>query len=102
MPYSNIEMNPYLDGCEAEDTIIPSLEPGGISITIQWPEAAIGEVVTLPCPCGNLSAGSVRREAVRVCGGDFNSGGMWEEPLQMACNLSSTARLLCQISNVRQ
>ena len=89
------------DACISEETVIPSSVDGGLDIILQWPETAIGQTVTLECPCANVSLG-IQNNATRYCGGDFDTGGMWSSPEQDACNLTEIARTLCLIVDVSQ
>ena len=89
------------DGCEAEETAIPSQEEGGLNVTIYWSETDIGQTETIICPCGNISfTGGDRTYASHYCGGNFTVGGMWARPQDSACNFTETARRLCQITEV--
>ncbi len=77
----------------------------GLEVIVEWPEADLGENVTVQCPCGNLSALSGGNEnfvrtASRICGGSFSDGAVWEEAMVLACNFSIATRQLCQIANV--
>lgn len=93
----------YSDGCPAEQTFLPALEPGGLELVLQWPEADRGEVENIHCPCGNLSAlGRVEfnRFASRRCGGNSIDAARWDKPMVAACNFTITTRKLCQIANV--
>ena len=73
-------------------------------MVIEWPEADLGEVVSVQCPCGNLSAlsgsANFERNASRRCGGNFTAGAVWDDGNITACNFSITTRQLCQITNV--
>ena len=93
------------DGCEADESVLEPLETGGLSITLNWPESDIGQLLMLQCPCGNLSAVSGQdisnTMAQRVCGGNFSHGGEWKPAHLSPCNFSSTTRQLCQVANVR-
>jgi len=92
----------HTDGCPGEGTVIPSQQPGGIDIRLQWVESDIGVRLTIECPCGNFSlVGGARVNASRYCGGDFTQGAQWEAPEDMACNFTETARRLCQVIDVR-
>ena len=94
-----------LDGCVAEDTILEPLEPGGLSVILEWPESDIGQTISLPCPCGNLSAvsnESINKNATRECGGTFTQGAKWDIAMSSPCNFSSVTRRLCQVANVSQ
>ena len=85
------------DGCEAEETVLPPLE--GLSVVLKWPESPTGQNVFVQCPCGDLDT-SNDKTASRVCGGNFMSGGRWENPSVQACNFSATTRRLCQVADV--
>lgn len=72
---------------------------------LNWPEANLGEIVEIDCPCGNLSAlglGSINRRASRQCGGSFSEGALWEDPVDLACNFSSITRRLCEVASVSE
>jgi len=88
------------DGCVAETTSIPPRSADGLTIDLMWPEADLGENVTLPCPCGNLSEGALNRFAYRICGGDFFTGAAWNDPVDDLCDISDVARSLCRIADV--
>ena len=94
------------DGCPAEVTSLPALEPGGLSVDLAWPEADLGQVITIQCPCGNLSnfladdVSNFNRTASRRCGGDFSAGAVWDDPMDRSCNFSSATRRLCQVADV--
>ncbi len=93
----------YPDGCPSETTILPPLEPNGLEVELNWPETDLGVVITVQCPCGNLSAlggAEFNRFATRDCGGSFSAGAMWEEAIIAACNFSIATRRLCQIAEV--
>ena len=94
-----------IDGCETDESVLEPLETGGLSITLNWPESDIGQMLMLQCPCGNLSAVSGQdinnAMAQRVCGGNFSHGGQWKPAHLSPCNFSSTTRQLCQVANVR-
>ena len=84
-------------------TVLPPLEPNGLEVILEWPEADLGMVITVQCPCGNLSdlgGAEFNRVATRHCGGSFSSGAMWEEAMIRACNFSIATRRLCQIAEV--
>ena len=92
-----------LDGCEESQTILPPLEPNGLSVVLEWSETDIGTNLTLGCPCGNLSAvtgNAVNRTAYRVCRGSFSTGAFWDTAMVSGCNFTSTTRRLCQVANV--
>lgn len=61
-----------------------------------WSEVAIGTVQEIMCPCRV----SVPLNATRVCGGDFVSGGKWQQPSDSACNFDDLAAQLCQLPEV--
>ena len=92
----------HTDGCPEDETVIPSQQPGGIDIQLQWTESDIGVRLTTECPCGNLITleGGASLNASRYCGGDFAEGAQWEAPQDMACNFTETARRLCQVIDV--
>ncbi len=86
--------------CESEITTIPPLEQEGSNITLQWPQANLGEEVTVPCSCGGLTIGSISLVATRRCGGDFTLGARWETPMQVTCNFSPVSQDICQVARL--
>ena len=91
----------YVDGCEANSTLIPSTSGDPeLAITINWPEVSIGTTAYVDCPCGNLSLTSEEVRASRYCGGDFTHGAVWDEPHVADCNFSDLARNICRIASV--
>ena len=40
------------------------------------------------------------RNATRRCGGNFETGAVWESPIDEACNFSTSARELCALASV--
>ena len=89
-----------LDGCQSSVTILPSPSNNNdLSITIEWTEADIGEMVYTLCPCGEITAEN-NLIASRYCSGDFITGGVWAEADTTACEFSDLARELCQLLQV--
>lgn len=91
------------DGCVAETTLVGLQVQGVLNISLEWPESDLGELITLPCPCGdlsNLGGAAINRNATRVCGGSFSMGARWELSMDRGCDLSITTRRLCQVANV--
>ena len=81
------------DGCLLKTTVVPSSSSSPeLDFHLQWPETAIGAVAEVRCPCQGVDLGRV---ATRLCGGDFDTGGRWEEPIDTPCNYSDLARKLC-------
>ena len=86
--------HPNADGCIADDDII-----------LEWPEAEIGQIVTLPCPCQDLigNPATQRRSfnITRRCGGSYSKGGHWVKvDYQTQCNLTDIAIELCKANIV--
>ena len=69
-----------IDGCPINTTIIQhrQFSNSSMNISINWPESNLGEHVTVDCPCGNLMLGSDSLVAYHFCGGNFRTGGRWE------------------------
>lgn len=65
-----------------------------------WPETALGQLVAIECPCGNLSLGMGHPMATRMCAGNFVAGAQWAPSVTDACDLSDMSQTLCQISVV--
>ena len=90
----------FLDLCPPESTVLPS--PNGdreLDIILLWNEAQIGESLTIDCPC-NLTLGSTVLRATRTCGGNFQTGARWDNPMDSNCDFSVIARRLCRLANV--
>jgi len=64
---------------------------------LQWPETPVGTVAEVQCPCEGAGLPVV---ATRECGGDFITGGKWEEPVDYPCNFSILATQLCEEPDV--
>ena len=58
---------------------------------LEWPESPIGMHLAVDCPCAQAAV----RQAIRVCGGDFASGGRWMESDVTPCQFDRTAWELC-------
>ena len=66
---------------------------GGMRIDdLQWTEIAIGERAAVDCPCPQVT---ISRQAYRVCGGDFITGGRWNESEVTECEFDVLALELC-------
>ena len=87
------------DACPAENTTVPSQSSSELDFLLQWPETPVGAVAEVQCPCVGVNLHLV---ATRECGGNFISGGRWEQPVDAPCNYSDLARELCQLSEVWQ
>ena len=81
-----------LDGCSSEVT----------DSIYKWPEASIGSIVMLDCPCGGLSLGMGSPVSIRSCTGDYNNGGSWTLPNNTQCNFDHNILTLCNITLVRK
>ena len=90
------------DGCSSDTTMIPRHHSSNSSmnISINWPESNLGENVTVDCPCGNLTLDSDSLVAYRFCGGNFRTGGRWENPIDTRCIVSDISRRICELANV--
>ena len=73
-----------------------------LAVVINWPETNLGLTADLECPCGRLNLRSTQLRATRYCGGDFDTGGQWENPSVVACNTSDITRQICRLSNVSE
>ena len=88
-----------LDGCPAETTTLRYMNSEGEitgTVDIFWEESNIG-VVTMRCPCGNLSA--MLDISTRTCTGNFINQATWEDPIDSPCARLDFA--ICSISAVR-
>ena len=65
-----------------------------LDLRLQWPEMPIGAVASIPCPCESTD---IPRMATRICGGDFESGGRWEDPADDGCDFGDLTRRLCLV-----
>ena len=92
------------DGCVADVTTLPSPNNDStLDVVLEWEEANLGDNVSLPCPCGNLSAlGEINfdRSGYRRCGGNFTAGAEWEDGMVSDCDFTLTTRQLCSIAEV--
>lgn len=89
------------DGCRMTTTQIPS--PNGnpnLIVVIEWPETDLGQNASVPCPC-DFSLDTTNLFATRHCGGNFQTGAVWEEPYVSPCNFTVIARTLCRLAQVR-
>ena len=90
---------PLLDGCQSNITLIRSVSgDDNLTITIVWPETNLAEVAEVTCPCGTLII--TAQVATRRCGGNFINGAKWDIANIDPCNLSDSARRICQLSEV--
>ena len=64
---------------------------------VTWPETEIGQMVSVPCPCG---VSDPLINGTRRCGGTYDSGAVWEEPQCDNCQFSNTRLTLCQLAEV--
>ena len=90
------------DGCRTATKIIPSISENrtDLNITITWPETNLGDIAVVTCPCGNLNI--TAQVGSRYCGGSFTNGAEWSSPHIAPCNLSNSAREICQLSQVKK
>ena len=65
-----------------------------------WPETEIGQVASVPCPCGVSDPLIQLLMGTRRCSGTFEVGGVWEDPQCDSCQFSSTRLALCQLAQV--
>ena len=65
-----------------------------------WPETEIGQVASVPCPCGVSDPLIQELRGTRRCGGAYDTGAMWEEPQCDSCQFSNTRLTLCQLAEV--
>ena len=91
-----------LDGCSASQTVLPSpITTEDLSLTLQWPETNLGDTAVIECPCGGLDLNSTGLIATRRCGGNYDDGAMWENPIDGRCNFSIVTRKICRLAEVR-
>ena len=78
------------DGCPGttESLVVDGQERG----EFQWTEVAIGERVAVDCLCSQVT---ISRQAYRVCGGDFITGGRWMDSDVTGCEFDALAWDLC-------
>ncbi len=85
------------DGCPMETTVVYRYEEESLSIV--WPETELGGARMEDCPCTSLT--NTREMGSRVCGGDFTSGVVWDDPVTTPCSdLSVTSIRLCLAARV--
>ena len=86
-----------IDGCSSMNTTLPASSNAlELNFNFNWPETMLGEVAELKCPCEV----DVGRVATRMCGGDFETGAVWEEVVDSRCDYSDTTRMLCLTTEV--
>ena len=78
----------------AESTLVSFQVATAMNIVLYWPEAQIGQTALANCSCGNTAIA----HASRFCGGDLESGAVWENPDDSACNFTATVRDICQLT----
>lgn len=78
------------DGCDKE--VESLLVDGQVRGELDWPELGIGWTTARSCPCSQVS---IAREASRVCGGDFLTGGVWVNSDVSPCQFDPLAFQLC-------
>ena len=90
----------FIDGCSTATNQIPSNSKNrtDLTIIITWLETNFGDTAVVTCPCGNLNITAL--VGSRYCGGSFTSGAEWSSPHIAPCNLSNSAREICQLSQV--
>ena len=85
-----------VDGCPEE----PASTCGNAGL-VTWPETEIGQVASVPCPCGVSNDPLIQElRGTRRCGGTYNTGAMWEEPQCDGCHFSDTRLTLCRLAEV--
>ena len=65
-----------------------------------WPETEIGQVASVPCPCGVSDPLIQLLRGTRRCGGTYDTGAVWEDPQCDFCQFSSTRLTLCSLAEV--
>ena len=85
----------YIDGCPE----LPMSSCGNAG-PVTWPETEIGQVASVPCPCGVSDPLIQELRGTRRCGGTYDTGAMWEEPQCDSCQFTSTRLTLCQLAEV--
>ena len=83
------------DGCPKQ----PDSACGNVN-TVTWPETEIGQVATVPCPCGIDDPLIQLLSGTRRCGGTYDTGAEWEEAQCDSCIFSDTRRELCALAEV--
>lgn len=79
-----------VDGCdvETEELVLDGQAQG----ELDWNEVGIALTAYADCPC---SQASILRQASRVCGGDFITGGSWMDSDKSPCEFDALALELC-------
>ena len=85
----------HQDGCPEE----PFSLCGNVG-PVTWPETEIGQVASVPCPCGFDDPLIEQLMGTRRCAGTYVEGGVWEEPQCSSCQFSNTRLTLCQLAEV--
>ena len=80
---------------------MPDFSCGNVAL-VTWPETEIGQVASVPCPCGVSDPLIQLLMGTRRCGGTFEAGGVWEDSQCESCQFSSTRLALCQLAQVRR
>ena len=93
---------PSLDFCPEQNITLPYNGDSSLDVRILWPLTPLGDTVTIPCPCGDLTLNSSALVATRECRGDFDSGAEWRPPQHSPCNFSITAQMMCALAEVSQ
>lgn len=60
--------------------------------TIDWTDGLLGFTALSRCPCDLVP---VPRHASRMCGGDFNTGGVWMPSDKSPCEFDDHSFALC-------
>ena len=85
-----------VDGCPEE----PASTCGNAG-PVTWPETEIGQVASVPCPCGVSNDPLIQElRGTRRCGGTYDTGAMWEVPQCDSCQFSDTRLTLCRLAEV--
>ena len=85
-----------VDGCPE----LPASTCGNAGPVI-WPETEIGQVASVPCPCGVSNDPLIQElRGTRRCGRTYDTGAMWEEPQCVSCQFSNTRLTLCWLAEV--
>ena len=96
-PTNQVHAPPCMvDGCPE----LPASTCGNAGPVI-WPETEIGQVASVPCPCGVSNDPLIQElRGTRRCGGTYDTGAMWEEPQCVSCQFSNTRLTLCRLAEV--
>ena len=78
-----------IDGCPEQ------MLACGNAGNVTWPETEIGQVASVPCPCG---VDDPLIQGTRRCGGTYDTGAIWEEPQCGSCQFSGKGITLCQLA----